>query len=92
MFSKVTFFYILTDKVNVFQYVCFSLIRNYCNGCVIRDYNGAGFFHYGIFVSVSSVTKIRDDSLSRADHNKLGAIIWKGCHTYFLMYTSNHQW
>jgi len=33
--------------------MCFSLIRNYSNGCVIRDYNGTGFFQYGIFVSVS---------------------------------------
>jgi len=36
-----------------FSTYVFSLIRNYCNGCVIRDYNGAGFFHYGIFVSLS---------------------------------------
>jgi len=42
------------EKVNVSEYVYILLFfRNYCNGCVIRGYNGTRFFHYVIFVSVS---------------------------------------
>ena len=52
--SKVTFYCMRIDKVNVFQYVyVFLSYRNYCNGCVFCDYDAAGFFQYWIFVSVS---------------------------------------